>query len=168
MNKFEIVSTYEGRGIKLPSRGTIGSAGYDFYAPETIKIPSHLEDFSKKEVNRITNAAKQVFVKPYIIKTGIKCKLDPGYVLQVYMRSSSPIKLGLVMANSVGIIDSDYYNNEENEGEIVFIVYNLSPDTIILEKGQKIGQGLIYKYEYVINDKFESKARTGGFGSTGN
>jgi dUTP pyrophosphatase len=60
----------------------------------------------------------------------MKCKLDPGTYLELSVRSSSPLKYWLMMANSVGIIDADYYNNESNEGEIFFQIYNLSPYNI--------------------------------------
>jgi dUTP pyrophosphatase len=69
------------------------------------------------------------------------------------------------MANSIGIIDADYCNNPDNEGEIFFQMINLSPFPIQLKKGDKIGQGIIKPYEKVRNDNAEG-SRQGGFGST--
>ena len=81
------------------------------------------------------------------------------------MRSSCPLKYWLILANGVGIIDSDYYNNPDNEGHIFFQIINLSPFDIVLQKGEIIGQGIIKKYETTENDNANGK-REGGFGST--
>jgi dUTP pyrophosphatase len=81
------------------------------------------------------------------------------------VRSSSPLKYWIILANSVGIIDADYYNNPDNEGHIYFQVINLTPFPIQLHKGDIIGQGIIHKYE-VTEDDVASGERKGGFGST--
>lgn len=80
-------------------------------------------------------------------------------------RSSNPKKKKLVIPNSIGIIDSDYYNNADNEGEIGFLFYNLSDQPIEIKKGEKLGQGIFQKYYLTNNDK-SNKIRNGGFGST--
>ena len=95
----------------------------------------------------------------------MKCKLDPGTFLQLSVRSSSPLKYWLMLANGVGIIDADYYNNPDNEGEIFFQLYNLSPFNIQIKKGEAIGQGIILPYA-TVEDDISTGERTGGFGST--
>ena len=87
--------------------------------------------------------------------------------LQLQVRSSLPLKHWLVLANGVGIIDRDYYNNPDNEGHIYFQLINLSPRDILLKKGDKIGQGIFLYYGTVSEDSPVKTERTGGFGSTG-
>jgi len=84
------------------------------------------------------------------------------------VRSSCPLKHWLVLANGVGIIDADYYNNPDNEGEIFFQILNLSPMPIMLKKGDMIGQGIIKSYQITSDDTAYERAqvRSGGFGST--
>jgi dUTP pyrophosphatase len=108
---------------------------------------------------------KQVNYKPTLVSTGVKCKLDPNTFLQLSVRSSSPLKYWLMMANGVGIIDADYYNNPDNEGEIFLQIYNLSPFNIQIKKGETIGQGIILPYLTTADDIADG-VRAGGFGST--
>jgi dUTP pyrophosphatase len=96
----------------------------------------------------------------------MKCKMESNQYLQLSVRSSCPLKNWLIMANSVGIIDADYYNNPDNEGEIFFQIINLSPLPIYLKKGDRIGQGIIMNYNTTSDDKATGE-RTGGMGSTG-
>ena len=103
--------------------------------------------------------------RPTLVPTGVKCKLDEDKVLQTYIRSSSALKHGLQLANSVGIIDSDYYGNEKNDGAIFFPIINLNPYPVTLEKGTVIGQGIISTF-FVTEDDNATATRTGGFGST--
>lgn len=147
---FEKVSQAKNYSFKLPERSTKNSAGYDFYAPENVII-KHSDVLSNPE--------------PFCIKTKVKVKMEDDECLMMYPRSSWPSKLGLVMANSVGIIDSDYYDNPDNEGEIGFLVYNLGP-TLCIHKGDKIGQGIFTKFLKTDDDN-ASGSRSGGFGSTG-
>jgi dUTP pyrophosphatase len=84
--------------------------------------------------------------------------------LRLSLRSSAPKKYGVMLANGIGIIDSDYYNNEENEGHIMFAIIAIK-DTVLLRKGERIGQGVIEKYNLTDDDMAEG-LRTGGFGST--
>ena len=143
MVKFEKVSRID--DVKLPERATANSAGYDFFAPEDITLPA-------KTLTRVM--------------TGIKCELRPYMVLILANRSSNPSKKGLYLANGVGIVDADYYNNLDNEGEIGFEFYNNSEEDIIISKNEKIGQGIITTYVRVEDDK-ATGSRAGGFGSTG-
>ena len=156
---FEVAKGFENESIPLPVRSTKNSAGYDFFAIEDIEIPSYycqlLEKITKKEP-----------IKPTLIKTGIKSYMKDDEVLYIYNRSSNPIKKGLILANSVGIIDSDYYNNPDNDGHIMFAFYNFMPFSIKISKGDKIGQGIFGKF-LKADDDVNTKERTGGFGSTG-
>lgn len=132
--------------IILPKRATMYSAGYDFFSPltftlkpnETIKIP-----------------------------TGIKAYMEPGWVLKCYPRSGLGFKYRLQLNNTVGIIDGDYYNNENNEGHIFAKITNDSNEskTLIIEKGQGFIQGIFVEFGITIDDE-SSQIRKGGFGST--
>ena len=179
MSKFEIVNKYitenNDNKISLPVRATAKSAGYDFEAAKTVIIPAYknimntLSDYTANkipyQINDLKQITKSMKLQPTLIPTGIKCKLDDGYYLELSVRSSTPLNNWIILANGVGIIDGDYYNNPDNEGEIFFQVINLSPVDIIINKGDKIGQGIIKKYEKVEEDE-ATNARTGGFGST--
>ncbi|WP_304393248.1 dUTP diphosphatase [uncultured Clostridium sp.] len=137
----------EGWKMSLPQRSTKKSAGYDFINPETVTIQS-------KEI--------------VYVKTGVKALFPDDFVLKLYNRSSNPKKLGLVLINGVGIIDADYYNNPDNEGEIAFAFMNIKDEPVTLEYGCKLGQGIFEKY-YTVNDEDAiTSERTSGFGSTGN
>ena len=172
--KFEVVSKYVDSDITLPERKTAGSAGYDFMVAEDTFIPSI--DSLKRKINEsnlvfpvtldnMATITKATGAKPTLVPTGIKCQLDNGYYLELSVRSSCPLKYWLILANGVGIIDSDYYNNPDNEGHIYFQMINLSPCGIMLKKGDIIGQGIIKKYE-ITEDDAASGMREGGFGST--
>lgn len=174
MIKFERVSRCP--DAVLPTRKTAHSAGYDLTVAEDICVPpivnhiktldsqyaSYISTLDLKEVATLT---KSLGAKPTLVSTGVKCQLDPGYYLELSPRSSTPLKYWLMMANSVGIIDADYYNNPDNEGEIFLQLINLSPFNIQLHKGDVIGQGIIKKYE-VTDDDDATGERLGGFGST--
>lgn len=131
--------------IKLPKRATKGSAGYDFYAPfdftlkpgETIKIP-----------------------------TGIRCKMEEGWVLKIYPRSGLGFKYRLQLNNTVGIIDSDYYYSD-NEGHIMIKITNDSNEnkTVEVQKGQGFAQGIFVEFGITCDDDTTDE-RNGGFGST--
>lgn len=174
--KFEKVSRLAAADFNLPVRKTKNSAGYDFEVAEDIVVPSwddvvfHLATYTPQPIEaytleEIAKLTKQSGAKPTLVSTGVKCQLDEGYYLELSVRSSTPLKYWLVLANSVGIIDADYYNNTDNEGEIFFQVVNFSPFPIQLKRGDIIGQGIIKKYEVIDDDAAEGE-RTGGFGST--
>ena len=146
----------------LPRRSTKNSAGYDFFVnDEDIRIPSIWRQFFD-----ITIDPREKKLEPTLIKTGIKSYMMEDEVLYLYNRSSNPKKLGLILANSVGVIDSDYYNNSDNEGEIAFAFYNIFPFDIILHRGDKLGQGVFSKFLKADEDN-ANEIRKGGFGSTG-
>lgn len=121
-----------------------------------------VEGLSLQEMAMCTKSTK---AKPTLVTTGVKCYLDPDCYLELSVRSSTPLKYWLLLANGVGIIDADYADNEDNEGEIFFQLINLSPYPIRLHKGDIIGQGIIKKYETVADDAAAGQ-RIGGLGST--
>lgn len=184
MIKFEKVSRFKDIDINLPIRKTKNSAGYDFEVAEDILIEPMNSLMSRasavKELNEIAgalqrdaavdlNMAKEIFslakAKPTLVSTGVKCYLDPDTYLELSVRSSTPLKYWLVLANGVGIIDADYADNPDNEGEIFFQLINLSNLPIYLRKGDIIGQGIIKKFE-ITDDDAASGDRVGGLGST--
>ena len=180
MNRFYLVSKYPiSDSWLLPTRGTAHAAGYDFYVAEDTVIPSIYDmpepvataDSVVKSIYTLEEVGKLYkdnHYKPTLVPTGVKCSLDPGYYLELSVRSSTPLKYWLILANGVGIIDGDYFNNPDNEGHIFFQLINLGPCAIKLKKGDKIGQGIIKKYEVVDGDSYgKGVARSGGFGSTG-
>ena len=142
---FEVVSKLINDKIKVPQRATEGSAGYDFFLYEDIEIKPGLN----------------------IIKTGIKAYMRLNEVLLLFIRSSLALKYGLMLANSVAVIDSTFYNSDETEGEICFLIYNLTNNVYKFNKGDRIGQGVFMKYFIVDNDNPVNSTRIGGFGSTG-
>ena len=178
MSKFEFVSGYADAGLHLPSRATANAAGYDFEVAEDIVIPSYwflidkIKTYSGFNNQSLTldgaaNVIKVAAAKPTLVPTGVKCQLKPFEYLELSVRSSLPLKHWLILANGVGIVDSDYYNNESNEGHIYFQLINLAPFDIQLKKGDRIGQGIIRSYDLVDGDEYNKGAsRTGGFGST--
>ncbi len=154
---FEVCKGFENENIELPVRSTKNSAGYDFFAACDVTIPSYYKELLK---------AGNEPIKPTLVKTGIKAYMLEDEVLFLYNRSSNPIKKGLVLANSVGVIDSDYYSNPDNDGHIMVAFYNFYPFDIKISKGDKIAQGVFQKYLVADNDD-ASNVRLGGFGSTG-
>lgn len=140
---FELIASRP--GAKLPERATKNSAGYDFFACEDVKILPH---------------------QIKVAWTGVKAYMPPNEVLKVYNRSSNAAKKGLMLSNGVGIIDSDYYNNPDNEGDIGFAFYNFTSEIVTIKKGDKLGQAIFEAFNTADNDIHGGK-RTGGFGSTG-
>ena len=151
MNKqrgFEVAKGFEDKGINLPVRKTKYSAGYDIEAAEDVVIPSF-----KKGMN------------PTLVKTGLKAYMQDDEVMLLYNRSSNPKKKGLIMANSVGVIDKDYYGNPDNDGHFMFTFYNIKEEDVEIKKGEAIGQAIFQKYLMTDDDNAEGE-RVGGFGST--
>lgn len=129
--------------IIIPRRATSGSAGYDFTSPvdfvlrpgEMIKIP-----------------------------TGIRCRINEGYVLEIYPRSSIGFKYQTMLANTVGIIDCDYYY-ADNEGHIIIALMNMGDRELVIKAGERFAQGLFKQY-FLAEEEYVVSKRTGGFGST--
>ena len=145
MREFKKVERVKDIDFELPKRSTKNSAGYDFINPEQVTI----------------EAGKIAYVK-----TGIKANMYRNEALILANRSSNPKKKGLILANGIGLIDADYYNNEDNEGEIAFAFMNITNEPITIEAGDKLGQGFFIEYLTTENDIADGE-RTGGFGSTG-
>lgn len=145
---FEVAKGFEDKGINLPVRKTKFSAGYDFEAAENCVVP-----------------AFKPGIAPTLIKTGIKAYMQPDEMLCLYNRSSNPKKKGLILANSVGIVDKDYYGNPDNDGHIMFAFYNIKDVDVEIKKGECIGQGIFEKYLVADADEATGE-RKGGFGST--
>ena len=145
---FEIAKGFEDKGINIPVRKTSKSAGYDIEAAEDTVIPP----FKPGQ-------------KPTLVKTGLKAYCEPDEFYMLCNRSSNPGKRGLVMANSVGIIDSDYYGNEDNDGHFMFSFYNMFDHEVVIKKGEAVGQAIFMKY-LVTDDDNATGTRMGGFGST--
>jgi dUTP pyrophosphatase len=153
----QFVSSCEERGITLeianesynrvmiPLRATSGSAGYDFVAPFSFYL----------------NPGESIE-----IPTGIRAKIDEGWVLMIYPRSGLGFKYNTVLANTVGIIDSDYYFSL-NEGHIIIKLINKSSEGKILslKAGDKFAQGVFTQYGITLHDNAKT-SRDGGFGST--
>lgn len=176
---FEKVSRFKDIDFNMPERKTENSAGYDMVVAEDVIIPPYLDNYSRlvyplmdcgademgKTLQEVADKTKTLKAKPTLVSTGVKCKLPRGKYLELSVRSSTPLKYWIILANGIGIIDADYYNNPDNEGEIFFQLINLSPYTIQLKKGDIIGQGIIKTYE-ITDDDNASGERIGGFGST--
>ncbi len=147
---FEVAKGFEDKGINMPVRKTQYSAGYDIEAAEDIVIPSFKKGMA-----------------PTLVKTGLKAYMQDDEVLFLYNRSSNPKKKGLILANSVGVIDKDYYGNVDNDGHIMFAFYNIKDEDVQIKKGDCIGQAVFQKY-FVADGDNATGVRNGGFGSTGN
>lgn len=176
---FEIVNRFADANLELPIRKTEHSAGYDLVAAEDVVIPSMFNMMNELLENiafeilpneyltleTMAKLTKQADFRPTLVSTGMKCKIPEGHYLELSVRSSTPLKHWIFLANGVGIIDGDYYNNPSNEGEIFLQLINLSPFNLQIKKGEAIGQGIIKPYCTVENDVHGGE-RVGGFGST--
>ena len=145
---FEIAKGFENSNINLPVRSTKNSAGYDVEAAEDCIIPA----FKPGQ-------------KQTLVKTGIKAYMESDEVLILANRSSNPGKKGLILANSIGVVDSDYYENPDNDGHIMYAFFNFKAEDVEIKKGERIGQAIFQKYLVTDNDIAQGE-RTGGFGST--
>lgn len=145
LRKFDYVERIKEKDFELPKRSTKNSGGYDFVVPEDTICKSH----------EIT-----------MIKSGVKAYFPDDEVLLLFNRSSNPKKKGLIILNGVGVVDSDYVDNSDNEGEIAGLFYNMLDEDVVLKAGEKMMQGIFVKFEITDDDNAEGK-RSGGFGSTG-
>ena len=146
--KFEKVSSNQFKDtdlVKIPVRATSGSAGYDICTPYDIKLA---------QGETIT------------VATGLRCKIDEGWVLFILPKSGLGFKYRVQLDNTVGVIDSDYYN-ADNEGHIMIKITNDSHEdkTMVVEAGKAFAQGVFLPYGITIDDA-ASGQRHGGFGST--
>ncbi len=154
MRKFEVISVNEYEkvlkekcsyeDILLPKRSTKNSAGYDFFSPFAFELKPG--DIIK-------------------VPTGIKVCMNSDEFLAILVRSSMGFKYNIRLCNQVGIVDSDYYNNPDNEGHMFIALKNEGDKVFKVEKGDKFAQGIFQKY-YVTDDDEAFGERKGGFGST--
>ena len=159
--------------IHIPQRSTEKSAGYDFFSP----ISENLYSLSLRHETVVDFESGDSVEKPFsidrcevLIPTGIKAQIDPGWVLTLCPRSGQGFKYGIALANTVGIIDEDYYNNPKNEGHIMVKLTTTSTEfaSFDIEEGMAFCQGIFLPYGLTDDDaEFEKNKRTGGLGSTG-
>ena len=131
--------------ITLPKRSTSHSAGYDI----------------KSIVNATIKSGESA-----IIKTGLKVDMNETEVLYIFDRSSLGFKYDVFLSNSVGVIDNDYYNNEDNEGHIQIKLINMGKKDFEVKIGDRIAQGVFMEYLTVDDEEKIDKKRKGGIGST--
>lgn len=144
MRRFEIVSAYINEGVNIPVRATSSSAGYDLESIENIVI-------KPREI--------------VLVKTGLRIKMPANEVVLVYPRSSLAVKKGLMMSNSVGVIDSDYYN-AKNEGHVMIPLFNFTDQEVKIEKHERLAQAIFTTYFKTVDEKDSGVVRLGGFGSS--
>lgn len=132
--------------IQLPTRGDSRSAGYDFYSNETVVLQPK---------------------QSHLFWTDVKSYMLDDEVLSIHVRSSIGTKKDLMLKNTTGIIDSSYYENVSNDGNIGICLVNMGDKIQKIEKGERIAQGIFTKYLIADDDICLKLERTGGFGSSG-
>ena len=172
---FEVVKKYQEQEINLPRRQTLASAGYDIEAAEDITIPS-IWRLNFVRIFRLIRNGHQLYerdyemadqiLKPLLVPTGLKAYMPEDEVLILANRSSNTFKRNLALPNGIGVIDADYYNNPNNEGEIFVQMINYGVRPLHIKKGDRIAQGIFIKYLKTDDDDPISRKRVSGFGST--
>lgn len=143
---FEVAKGFVDKNINLPKRATNTSAGYDIESAIDIELPTN---------------------KVVLVPTGLKAYMQDNEVLKLYVRSSMAVKRKVMLANNVGVIDCDYYENEDNDGHIMIALINFGVEPLFIKKGERIAQGIFINYLLADNDELIENERTGGFGSSG-
>lgn len=150
MRKFEVVRKdaikYDVKDVTLPIRATRNSAGYDFYSPIEFTIEAN---------------------DTFMLWTNIKAKMNTHEFLMLCSTSGMG-KRGIKMANSIGIIDADYYSNDSNDGNLGFRLHNTGNQPYTFKAGEKVGQGIFMNFLTCTEDNVKNVKRSGGFGSTDN
>ena len=141
----KVIDVYD-ECIQLPQRSTTRSAGYDLISPIDAEIPPHSQ---------------------MMIPSGLKVNMEADDVMFIIIRSSLGIKKGLSIPNQTGVIDSDYYNNPDNEGHFWICLRNNNDTPYKINRGDRISQAIFLKYSTTADDQPISNSRNGGFGSTG-
>lgn len=142
---FAWIEAYAKQNLPLPKRSTAHSAGYDLATITEVSL----------KPNEVT-----------LVPTGLKAYMQSNEYLGIHIRSSLAVKKNLCLVNSQGIVDSDYYNNPDNEGHIFVALFNFGAETIVLSAHTRIAQGIFYSFLLTDDDDATDK-RQGGFGSTG-
>ena len=156
--KFAVAKGFENKGVVLPERSTKYSAGYDFRAVEDTIIPSIWQLAFKHFTNVLTGGTEKVSIAPTKVHTGVKAYMEDDEYLKVVSRSSNS-KLGLTMPHSLGIIDKDF------EQEILCVFWNFGFIPRVVQKGDRVAQGIFTKF-LLTDDDNATGVRSGGFGST--
>lgn len=171
---FEVINVLADKGIEIPKRGTKNSAGYDISVihpdvynllleGKTIEEAWEEVCYKNDEGNKYAIYWKEYGKSSMLLPTGIKAYMQPNEVLIMAVRSSAGIKKGIRQANPPSVIDSDYYNNPDNEGHIYFAITN---NLIVFDKPiMPIAQGIFTNYLTTDNDNVTTE-RVGGIGST--
>lgn len=163
---FEVCLGYEKKDIHLPIRSTKNSVAYDLEAAEDTIIPSIWKVVFENAKRFFSGNKDYENIVPTKVYTGVKAYFCEDEVMIIANRSSGPSKLGLVMANSIGIFECDYYSNPSNDGNIIFQFYNFFPNDLKISKGDRIGQAYFQKF-LIADDDNATGERLGGIGSTG-
>ena len=130
-------------GIKLPRRATAKSAGYDFYAPTALTVLPG---------------------ETVTVATGVRVLMPDDWCLMIFPRSGLGFKYRLRLNNTVGIIDADY-SDSDNEGHVFIRMTNESDKPLVIEQGSAFAQGIFTRY-LLTEDDDTTTARNGGLGST--
>lgn len=146
MRRFEWIPGFVSEGLSLPRRQTGRAAGYDLPLGADVTIP-----------------AGEIVLAP----TGVRAVCPPGEFLAIFPRSSLAQKKRLILANGVGVIDADYYDNPDNAGHILLPLWNLGPQDVFLARGERVAQAVFLAHRTVDDESPPGGARTGGFGSSG-
>ena len=145
---FYPISTVDEKiSLRMPQRATTGSAGYDIFSTDDIYLAPGTEK---------------------VVSTYLKCAIEPGWFLALVPRSGLGFKYQVRLANTIGIIDSDYFNNEKNEGHIMVKIVNGGREALHLDAGSAFCQAIFLPYGITTDDAPEKETRVGGMGSTGN
>lgn len=173
---FEVVTAYLDQDIQLPQRSTYLAAGYDIQAAEDTVLKSYwkvlfqsVAEQAKQWIRRSDDQSylpAEAIWQPTLVPTGLKAYMQPDEYLQIVNRSSNPIKKRLTLPNGIGVIDADYYNNDNNEGHIYVQLLNFGLKDVTIKKGDRIAQGIFMSYYLADNDIGGLSQRTGGFGSS--
>lgn len=172
-NGFTVVENY--KHVKaypyaqLPEYQTKHAAGADFFCAEDVVVPSIWKQLFHV-MKAMALSENGIEIKPTLVHTGVKANMEPDEYLEIVNRSSGPKKMGLILANGVGVIDADYYSNKENDGEIGFLFYNIGFKDKTIKVGDRIGQGIFHKFLRPYDEskglRIKDVVRSGGFGST--
>lgn len=167
---FEVARGFERTGVKLPIRSTKTSAGFDFEAAEDVYIAPLWKQILKgaRESYGRDDDKLQDFVRPTKVKTGIKAYMGDDEFLGLFSRSSLPFTKFLILVDGVGVVDSDYYGSEREDGHIFFQFLNFGLFTVKIRKGERIGQGVFMNFLDADDGKCRKLdvKRTGGSGTT--
>jgi dUTP pyrophosphatase len=167
---FEVAGGFKDAKINLPVRATKNAAGYDFECSEDTIIPSVWKGMVRSIISKSVHddTLQKRFLKPTLVPTGVKAYMGPTEGLFLYNRSSNPLKKFIALSNGVGVVDSDYYNNPDNDGHIMFQFVNFGLFDVHIKKGERIGQGIFQPFLKTTDDLENGSERKGGHGSTGN